>query len=124
MTQPLQENHPTLQRVFVRGLRLQAAIGVHLHEHGRTQPLVVDVELDAALDLNEGLGSTLNYEEIVQAARRVLADGHLQLVETFVERLARACLRDPRVRRVRVRAEKPEALPEAAAAGFELILEA
>jgi hypothetical protein len=29
--------------VLVRGLEVQAAIGVHAHEHGRLQPLFVDV---------------------------------------------------------------------------------
>ncbi|MBW3558166.1 MAG: dihydroneopterin aldolase [Proteobacteria bacterium] len=114
---------PMLQRVFVHGLRLEAAIGVHAHEHGRTQPLLVDVELDAELELDMGLDSTINYETVVAAAAAVLADGHLQLVETFADRLARACLDDARVRRVRVRAEKPEALAQAAGAGFELVLE-
>ena len=112
-----------LQRVFVRGLRLQAEIGVHAHEHGRAQPLMVDVELDAELAASERLADTLNYEKVVAHAHAVLAAGHLQLVETFADRLARACLGDPRVRRVRVRAEKPDALPDAEAAGFELVLE-
>jgi dihydroneopterin aldolase len=112
-----------LQRVFVRGLRLQAEIGVHAHEHGRTQPLVIDVELDAELAGFDRLADTLNYEAVAAHAHQVLAAGHLQLVETFVDRLARACLADPRVRRVRVRAEKPDALAEADGAGFELVLE-
>lgn len=116
-------SRPVLQRVFVRGIRLEAAIGVHPHEHGRTQPLIVDVELDAELALDGRLDSTINYETVVAAAKAVLSAGHLQLVETFVERLAHACLEDARVRRVRVRAEKPEALAEAAGAGFELVLE-
>lgn len=116
-------SRPALQRVFVRGLRLQAAIGVHAHEHGRTQPLLVDVDLDAELELDDRLASTINYETVVTAARKVIDAGHLQLVETFARRLADACLRDPRVRRVRVRVEKPKALPDAAAAGFELVLE-
>ena len=112
-----------LQRVFVRGLRLEAEIGVHAHEHGRTQPLVVDVEMDVELAAVERLADTLNYEAVVAHAHAVLAAGHLQLVETFADRLARACLQDPRVRRVRVRAEKPDALAQADGAGFELVLE-
>ena len=116
-------SRPALQRVFVRGLRLQAAIGVHAHEHGRTQPLIVDVELDAQLELDGRLDSTINYETVVAAAQAVLTEGHVLLVETFADRLARSCLEDARVRRVRVRAEKPDALVEAAGAGFELVLE-
>jgi len=116
-------SRPTLQRVFVRGLRLEAEIGVHAHEHGRAQPLVLDVELDAHLALDGRLESTINYETVVDAARELLAEGHVQLVETFAERLARACLKDERVQRVSVRAEKPDALPDAEAAGFHLVLE-
>ena len=73
-------SRPTLQRVFVRGIRLQAAIGVYAHEHGRTQPLLVDVELDADLQLDGDLASTINYERVVAAAEAVLAGGHVQLV--------------------------------------------
>jgi dihydroneopterin aldolase len=112
----------TLQRVFVRGLRLDIEIGVHSHEHGRTQPVVVDVELDVEGVGSERLADTVNYEMVVTAAREA-AVGHTLLVEGFAERLAGACLQDERVRRVRVRAEKPDAFEEAAGAGFELVLE-
>ena len=33
-------------KVFVTGLKLEVEIGVYSHERGRTQPLLVDVELD------------------------------------------------------------------------------
>ena len=58
-----------LQRVFVRGLRLEASIGVHPHEHGRTQPILIDVELDAELALDGRLESTINYAAVGSAAK-------------------------------------------------------
>jgi dihydroneopterin aldolase len=112
-----------LQRVFVRGLRLEAEVGVHAHEHGRTQPLVFDVELDVALEGLDRLADVFDYEAVVSHARAVLAGGHVLLVEQAADRLARRCLDDGRVRRVRVRVEKPDAFAEADAAGFELVLE-
>ena len=67
------------------------------------------------------LADTVNYETIGESARAIAAAGHIQLVEDFAERLARACLADPRVMRARVRVEKPQALaPHAAAAGVEI----
>ena len=33
-------------KVMVRALKVEASIGFYDHEHGRLQPLVVDVELD------------------------------------------------------------------------------
>ena len=109
-------------RVFVRALRLEAAIGIHAHELGRTQPLLVDVELDVAVAGFHRLEDTYNYEAIARTARDLASAGHIDLVETFAEALASALLGDDRVSRARVRVEKPEALaPDAAAAGVEII---
>ena len=110
MTAPLPEQEPrpahrvVTTKVFVRGLHLDAEVGVYPHERGRLQPLVVDVELD-----------------IAAAARELAASGHIELVEVFAERLAERCFADPRVTRAKVRVEKPQALaPEAAGAGVEI----
>ena len=107
--------------VFVRGLRVEAGIGVYDHEHGRLQTLVIDVTLDLGAQPVERLADTVNYERVAEAARAIVADGHLGLVESFAERLALECLGDPRVRRVTVRIEKPGALDAAEAAGCEVI---
>jgi len=114
----------TEARVFVRGLKVAAEIGIYGHEHGRTQPLISDVELWIAAGHFENIADTINYETVLARAQEIAAEGHLKLVETFAERLARSCLEDPRAVRVRVRVEKPDALaPHALAAGVELTLE-
>ncbi|MBA3810461.1 MAG: dihydroneopterin aldolase [Caulobacteraceae bacterium] len=108
-------------KVFVRGLTVEARIGVHAHEKGRRQPLIVDVELDVAAGGWRALADTVDYERIARRARAIAAAGHIGLVESFAERLAQACFEEPRVLRARVRVEKPLALaPDAAAAGVEI----
>jgi dihydroneopterin aldolase len=120
---PAAEARVVMTKVFVTGLKVQAEIGVYKHEVGRRQPLVVEVELDVPTAGAERLADTLNYETILKAAQDLAAEGHIQLVETFAERLARTCLADPRVTRARVRIEKPLALaPHATGAGVELTL--
>jgi dihydroneopterin aldolase len=110
-------------RVFVTGLKVQAEIGVHKHEIGRVQPLVVDVELDVPTLASDRLAETVNYETILSAAQAVAAEGHLHLVETFAHRLAARCLADPRVTLARVRVTKPLALdPHAVGAGVEIVV--
>lgn len=110
-------------RVFVRGLKVEAEVGVYAHEHGRRQPLVIDVELDVAPALEDHIAGAVNYEQVAARAQAIAADGHLKLIETFARRLAEACLEDARVSRARVRVEKPQALaPHAAAAGAEIVL--
>lgn len=108
--------------VFVRGLRVEAGIGIHDHEQGRLQPLMIDVVLVLEPRPVVRLGDTVNYETVAEAARAIAAEGHVGLVETFAERLAFACLTDPLVRSVTVRIEKPGALAGAQAPGCELTL--
>lgn len=119
--QPETQGRTVMTKIFVTGLKIDAEIGVYAHEKGRAQPLIADVELDVPAAGVEKLADTVNYETIVEAARTIAAEGHIHLVEAFAERLARACLADPRVMRARVRVEKPLALaPHATAAGVEI----
>ena len=111
--------------VFVEGLALQAEIGLYDHERGRTQPLSVDIELrlspaPASDQKAHGIHGTVNYETLAEKARALAASGHIELVETFAERLAADCLAHPRALGVRVRVRKPEAIAGAQAAGVEL----
>jgi dihydroneopterin aldolase len=111
----------TSAKTFVRDIRVDAEIGVYDFEYGRTQPLVVEVELDVAPSGFDELGDIINYENIVNWTREVAASGHIELVETFAHRVALACMRDGRVLAARVRVEKPEALTPAVA-GVEITL--
>jgi dihydroneopterin aldolase len=115
-----------LRLVFVRGLELQARLGVHPHEKAAPQRVVIHVELavldDAAPD---GIGPddlkrVVDYGQIVRAARASAAEGHTLLVETLAERVAIAALADVRVQRVRVTVEKPDAYPDVAAVGVTI----
>jgi dihydroneopterin aldolase len=108
-------------RIFVRDLRIDARIGLYEHEHGRTQPLVLEVELEMQPHAFENAGDIVNYENIGAWAREVAATGHIELLETFTQRVAVACMRDHRVISARVRIEKPQALAPAVA-GVEIVL--
>jgi dihydroneopterin aldolase len=108
-------------RIFVRGIIIEAEIGLYDHEHGRTQPLIVDVELEMAASGFERLADIINYEHVPQWVREVAAQGHTNLVETFAEQVALACLKEPRVLSARVRVDKPQALAPAIA-GVEVTL--
>jgi dihydroneopterin aldolase len=118
---PATNTRIVITKVFVRGLEVDAQIGVYKHEKGRLQRLVLDVELDVAVTDWNALSETVNYEVIAQKARRVAAEGHRGLVETFAHHLAEACFEEPKVTRARIRVEKPSALaPDARAAGVEI----
>ncbi len=112
-----------IRHVFVRDLVLQAHIGIHRHERGKTQLVRINLDL-AVLEGTEVPGDRLSevlcYEEIVEDTRRIVGEGHVNLVETLAERIAGICLADPRVRVARVRVEKLDAFDDVGAVGIEI----
>ncbi len=109
--------------VTVRGLELSASIGVHPHEHTRLQPIRVDITLDLGptpAPQDDRLAETVDYQAVCEATEALVAQGHVQLVETLADRIAQWCLRDSRVHAVTVVIEKPDALANAQSAGCSL----
>ena len=112
----------TTTKVFVRGLEVEAEIGVYDHELGATQPLHVDIEVEVDAGGWRHLQDTVDYEVLVAHALAIAAAGPIGLVESYARRLADALLAEARVMRARVRVEKPRALaPRSAVAGVEIV---
>jgi dihydroneopterin aldolase len=112
-------------RVFIEELEVLAAIGVHPHEHDTHQRILIDVDLDmtgAKTPREDRLAETLDYEAVSKAVVDMAREGHVQLVETLAERIARWCMKDARVACARVRVIKPEALTNARGSGCEVVL--
>jgi len=108
-------------RVFIRNLAVLARIGVHGHEQGRPQPVRINVVLTTRLRaVDDRLETVLDYEAVSDKIRALVAAGHINLAETLAERIAEACLADPRVIKASVCVEKLQALPGAEAAGVEI----
>jgi dihydroneopterin aldolase len=103
------------QDVLVGNLHIAAHIGVHAHELGRRQSLVVHVRLGIGRLSEDLLAQTIDYNLVVEAAQ-ALADERIALIETFGQRLAATCLEHPAVHRAEVLVEKPGALHHALAA--------
>lgn len=119
-----------LRHVFVRDLVLAASIGVHPHEHAAPQRVRINIDVgvadDGARPLSrvrvgrDELPRVVDYGKLAAAARAIVAAGHVRLVETLAERIAEACLADPRVHLARIRVEKLDIFADAAAAGVEI----
>ena len=110
-------------RIFVRGLVLPVAVGVYDEEQGVTQKVSFTVEAAVAAERARPKGDAIaevpSYDDLVGAVRAVVADGHINLVETLAERIAEQCLRDKRIVSVLVRVEKLERGP--ASVGVEIV---
>ena len=108
--------------IVVRGVEVQADIGVNAEEIGRRQPLIIHAELRVREPGADELESTFDYRDLVQHAE-MLASLRMSLIETFAHRLARVCLEHPAVLRVEIAVDKPAALQNGLA-GVRVTLEA
>jgi dihydroneopterin aldolase len=119
-----------IRHVFIRDMVLPASIGVHAHEHEAAQRVRINVDLGVEDDgirglsrsraARERLSRVVDYSAIAATVRTIVAAGHIVLVETLAERIAEACLADPRVHVARVRVEKLDVFADAASAGVEI----
>lgn len=121
-TLPRSANAPR-RKVFVRGLVLDAFIGVYASEQGATQPVKIDLEVEVIEPSNpvgDNLEDVVCYNKLTQGIKAIIAEGHIKLVETLAERIADLALSHPMALAVLVRIEKPRAIGEADAAGVEI----
>jgi dihydroneopterin aldolase len=110
------------RRVFIRDLELEASIGVHAHEKARPQRIRISIDLSVREggEIADDIRNVVSYETVIERVRRIVAQGHVHLVETLAERIARDCLADDRVVSARIRVEKPDIVPNAASVGVEI----
>jgi dihydroneopterin aldolase len=113
-----------LRHVFVHDLEMMASIGVHSHEQQDKQRIRINLDLAVresdATTINDSLANVVCYEGVVASIRHLIDAGHVNLVETLVERIAALCLEDKRVRVARVRVEKLDVFPDATSVGVEI----
>lgn len=114
---------PGVRHVFLRDMVLQASIGWYPHEHGRPQRVRINIDLgvEEDADTSDHLSRVVSYETVASAVRAITGAGHIKLVETLAERVAAACLADPRVLFAHVQVEKLDVFPDAAAAGVAIL---
>ena len=113
----------SIQHVFIRDLMLTALIGVYRHEKENPQPIRINLDLAVKENLTankDRLTEVVSYEDIADGVRKLVAIGHVNLVETLAQRIADMCFNHQRVQAVRVRIEKLAVFEDAASAGVEI----
>jgi len=111
-----------VRHIFVRDYVTEAEIGVWEHEKDTHQQVRISVDLSVQEDSahNDQLGKVVCYNDIVINIQKIIAGGHINLVETLAEKIAEMALLDGRVIGARVKVEKLEAVPNAESVGVEI----
>lgn len=100
--------------IFIRDLVLDCNIGVYAEEKGVTQQISFTVEAylaDGVKSIADDIDEVPSYADIIDGIEAIARQGHIELVETFAERIAAHCLADRRIAAVKIRLEKLERGP-------------
>jgi dihydroneopterin aldolase len=104
------------------GLELSMRLGIHPDELETPQRVRLSVWMEVdygATAPADRIDDAVDYD-FVRLGIHELAKTYFALQETLCEAVASLCLRDPRVRSVRVRSVKPDIYPDAAI-GCEIV---
>jgi len=113
----------TDDRIEIRDLLLRGILGINPEEREKKQDILVNLTLFAELrqaGRSDDIADTPNYRTITKRVIEHVEQVGRFTVEALATDIARLCLEDPRVARVRVRVEKPGALRFAGSVGVEI----
>ena len=121
MNLPLLQHH---RRLFLRGLQVQARIGIHDFEQLAPQRLIIDVDLYVSLAdtqaVKDQLAEVVDYDFVRQVVHQRLAQGHIGLQETLCDDIMAALMAHPGVQAAHVSTRKPDVYPDCEAVGVEI----
>jgi dihydroneopterin aldolase len=112
-----------MRRVFIRDLVLPALIGIHHHEQDGHQRVRINLDMavpEPGHPIQDRLPDVVCYEEIVTKVRKIVSEGHINLVETLAERIADEVLSDTRIASITIRVEKLDVFSDASSVGIEI----
>lgn len=109
--------------IEVQGLLLRTILGTNPEERVNRQDVVINLTLYAdtrAAGESDNIEDTVNYRTITKRVIALVEESQFLLVEKMAAEIARVCLEDARVQRVRVSVEKPGALRFARSVGVTI----
>ena len=112
-----------MDKVIIQDLTARGIIGVNDWEREQPQEILINLELYTDLKkagLSDNLDFSINYRTIAKKAQAHAESAARWTVEALAEDLARLCLEEPGVLKVRVRVEKPGAVRFARSVGVEI----
>ncbi|MFP3853406.1 MAG: dihydroneopterin aldolase [Anaerolineales bacterium] len=109
--------------IHIRDLLLRGVIGVNDWEREVRQDILINITLTADLSqaaASDDIEDTVNYRTVTKRVIEHVESQEPFTVEKLASDLARLCFEDPRVKKVRIKVEKPGALRFAKSVGVEI----
>lgn len=112
-----------MDKVFIRGLEVEAIVGVHAWEQRRPRPLVFDLSLGIEARhaaASDQVRDAVDYAAVCAAVAEIARSRRDALLETLAEAIARALFERFPILSLRLAVAKPGAVPDVQAVGVEI----
>jgi FolB domain-containing protein len=112
-----------MDQVLIKNLRCRGIIGINPDEREKTQEILVNIVLFADLHKageSDDIADCVNYRTVAKKAQAHAESAARFTVEALAADLAKLCLAEAGVLKVRVRVEKPGAVRFAESVGVEI----
>ena len=109
--------------IFLNDFMIDANIGVYKHEKIKSQPLRINIiaKVKNPKKINDDkLYSVVCYNQISKKIKKIIKSGHTILLEKLAEKILQECFKNKRIRTMKIRLEKLDAIQEAESAGIEV----
>lgn len=113
-------------KIFVKDLELEMFIGVLEEEKTSKQRVIINIEVEVEPNTQwqaDNISDVVSYVDLIERTQMIADAGHINLVETFIEKIAEACLSFPSVLNARVNAQKPDIISNTQSVGAEIFVE-
>lgn len=116
--------HTESDVVFVKGLKVEAVIGVYAWERAITQPLLIDIVLETDISqaaASDDVNHALSYKEVCDDVSAWCQDIKAKLLEHLAEQIASKLLASYPCHKVTLSVAKPTAIKPAESVGVQII---
>ena len=115
--------HTQSDVVFVKGLKVEAVIGVYDWERAITQPLLIDIVLETDISraaVSDDVDDALNYKAVCDDVSEWCQDIKAKLLEHLAGQIADKLLEKYACHKVTLSIAKPTAIKQADAVGVQI----
>jgi len=112
-----------MDKIFIKNLRVIGILGVNPYEQRKPQRIRISLEVTTDISeaaKNDDVKQTIDYSTLSHHINDYIDTNRFFTIEALIEALAQEILKFDRVNAVKLRIEKPNAVPEAESVGVEI----
>ena len=112
-----------MDKIIINNLRAHGIIGIYPHERQTPQDILINIIVytdTSRAAQTDDIGDCVDYDALAKKVKSYAESVARLTVEALANDIAQLCLDEHGVERVKVRVEKPDAVPDAASVGVEI----